>query len=92
MEETMRTYYMTSHTSNSTDQLDVGQITVQTHDKRNCENVSLLTVHAAKPEYPAAYSTSKPDDFKGGIFDNMYHLWHRFSEQINLANVHSPQI
>ena len=63
MEETMRTYYMTSHTSNSTDQLDVGQITVQTHDKRNCENVSLLTVHAAKPEYPAAYSTFKPDDF-----------------------------
>ena len=30
--------------------------------------------------------------FKGGLFDNMYHLWHRFSEQINLANVHSPQI
>ena len=29
---------------------------------------------------------------KGGLFDNMYHLWHRFSEQINLANVHSPQI
>ena len=31
-------------------------------------------------------------DFKGGLFDNMYHLWHRFSEQINLANVHYPQI
>ena len=29
---------------------------------------------------------------KGGIFDNMYHLWHRFSEQTDLANVHSPQI
>ena len=29
---------------------------------------------------------------KGGLFDNMYHLWHRFSEQINIANVHSPQI
>ena len=31
-------------------------------------------------------------DVKGGIFDNMYHLWHRFSEQTDLANVHSPQI
>ena len=31
-------------------------------------------------------------NIKGGLFDNMYHLWHRFSEQINLANVHSPQI
>ena len=29
---------------------------------------------------------------KGGLFDNVYHLRHRFGEQINLANVHYPQI
>ena len=34
----------------------------------------------------------KSFEIKGGLFDNMYHLWHRFSEQINIANVHSPQI
>ena len=29
---------------------------------------------------------------KVGLFDNVYHLRHRFGEQINLANVHYPQI
>ena len=41
---------------------------------------------------PDVLCPQKADKLKGGLFDNIHHLWHRFSEQINLANVHSPEI
>ena len=31
-------------------------------------------------------------EVKGGLFDKVYHLWHRFIEQISPLNVHSPKI